>query len=288
MNLRGAGRGVAKATGHKLTKIICWNIAHRHAAWRSLVGADADIALLQEARLPPDDVAAQVEVDPAPFHNAEGRRISRTAIARLSDRVQVEWLEPVPIAEARRGDFVVSHPGSITAGIITRPSGAPFVAASICAAYEKPHRSTGKMSWKITDSSVHRVISDLSLLIGKQRGHRIVAAGDLTVWYGYGWNEYWKRRNATVFSRMEAIGLPLVGPQYPNGRQADPWPGWLPRDSLNVPTYYDIGGSPATANGQLDFVFASEGMVDSVRVRALNDPDEWGPSDHCRLEIVVA
>ena len=271
-----------------MTKIICWNIAHRHAAWRSLASADADIALLQEARLPPEDVAGQIEVDPAPFHNADGNRISRTAIVKLSDRVQVEWLEPVPLADARAGDFVVSHPGSIAAGIITQPDAEPFVAASICAHYEKPHRSTGKMSWNITDSSVHRVISDLSLLIGRQRGHRIIAAGDLTVWYGYGENEYWERRNSTVFSRMAAIGLPFVGPQHPNGRQADPWPSWLPKDSLNVPTYYNIGASPATATGQLDFVFASESMVESVRVRALNGPEEWGPSDHCRLEIVVA
>ena len=38
----------------------------------------------------------------------------------------------------------------------------------------------------------------------------------------------WKGRYATVFDRMAAIGLPLVGPQYPNGRQADPWPDELP------------------------------------------------------------
>ena len=80
------------------------------------MSADADIALLQEARLPPEDVAGQIEVDPAPFHNPDGNRISRTAIVKLSDRVQVEWLEPVPIADARGGDFVVSHPGSIAAG----------------------------------------------------------------------------------------------------------------------------------------------------------------------------
>lgn len=36
------------------------------------------------------------------------------------------------------------------------------------------------MSWDIVDASVQRVISDLSLLIGRQRGHRIIAAGDLT------------------------------------------------------------------------------------------------------------
>ena len=269
-------------------KIVCWNIAHRHAAWRFLLSCGADIALLQETVLPPEDVAGRVEVDPAPFHDADGRRIPRAAIVKLSDRVQVEWLEPVPIAEAQAGDLAVSQPGSIAAAIITGRDVRPFVAASICATYEKPHRSTGKMSWNIVDASVHRIISDLSLLIGKQEGHRVIAAGDLTVWHGYGENDYWKSRYATVFDRMDAIGLPLVGPQHPHGRQADPWPRWLPEDSLNVPTYYNIGASPATADGQLDFVFASRSMRDSIRVRALNGVEEWGPSDHCRLEIVVA
>ena len=271
-----------------MVKIICWNIAQRRAAWRFLVGCDADIALLQEARLPPDDMAGKIEVDPAPFHDAKGHRISRTAVVKLSDHVRVEWLEPVPIAEAVSGDFVVSQPGSIAAAIVDVPGVAPFVAVSICAAYEKPHRSTGKMAWNIVDASVHRVISDLSLLIGKQNGHRIVAAGDLTVWHGFGANAYWKRRYDTVFDRMEAIGLPLVGPQHPHGRRADPRPSWLPENSLNVPTYYNIGSSPAEANNQLDFAFASERMAGSIQVRALNGVDEWGPSDHCRIEIVVA
>ena len=29
-------------------------------------------------------------------------------------------------------------------------------------------------------------------------------------------------------------------------------------------------------------------MADSVSVRALNEPEQWGPSDHCRLEIEVS
>lgn len=37
----------------------------------------------------------------------------------------------------------------------------------------------------------------------------------------------------------------------------------------------------------LDEPFASNSLAESVSVRALNEPDEWGPSDHCRLEIVV-
>ncbi|MDE0233150.1 MAG: hypothetical protein OXI56_07525 [bacterium] len=268
-----------------MVKIVCWNIAHRYAAWRFLLGCNADIALLQEAGPPPDDVAKQVKVDPAPFHDADGYKTSRVAIVKLSDRVQVEWLKPVPIHEARGGDFVESQPGSIAAAIISAPGVEPFIAASICAAYDKVHRSVGKSS--IVDASVHRVISDLSLLIGNIRRHRIVAAGDLTVWHGYGNNDYWKQRNDTVFDRMEAIGLPLVGPRHPYGRQADPWPTWLPKDSLNVPTFQRIGESTAEAKDQLDYVFASRSMADSVQVRALNGVEEWGPSNHCRIEIVV-
>ena len=268
-----------------MVKIVCWNIAHRNAAWRFLLNCDADIALLQEAGPPPDDVARQVEVDPAPFLDADGYKSSRAAIVKLSNRVQVEWLEPVPIHEAQGGDFVESQPGSIAAAIISASGVTRFIAASICAAYDKVHRSEGKTA--IVDASVHRVISDLSLLIGNIRSHRIVAGGDLTVWHGFGSNGYWKRRNDTVFDRMDAIGLPLVGPRHPNGRQAEPWPTWLPEDSLNVPTYYNIGGSPSTATNQLDYVFASRSMAESMEVRALNGVEEWGPSDHCRIEIAV-
>jgi hypothetical protein len=85
---------------------------------------------------------------------------------------------------------------------------------------------------------------------------------------------------------MEAIGLPFVGPQAPHGgRQANPWPDELPCDSLDMPTFHHSRQTPATASRQLDFVFASESLVDEIEVGALNDPNEWGPGDHCRLRI---
>lgn len=262
-----------------MIRIISWNIKNRsHSAWRCLPDSGADIALLQEAGLPPDDLNDRLTVDPVSFHNAA----NGCAVVQLSEQVRVDWIKPAPLAEASAGDFAVSHPGSISAAIVT-PSGAePFTIVSFCAEYETPHRS----SWNITDASLHRVISDLSLLIGRQRGHRIVAAGDLSVYHGYGEDKsgYWKGRYDTVFDRMAAIGMPLVGPQHPNGRQTHPWPEWLPQDSLNTPTYrHSIG-----TEHQLDFVFASESMADSVQVSALNDPNDWGPSDHCRIDITVA
>ena len=60
-------------------------------------------------------------------------------------------------------------------------------------------------------------------------------------------------------------------------------------DSRNVVTYYLPGKNPETAsNNQLDYVFASRGFHESIRVRALNSVEEWGPSDHCRIEIEVS
>ena len=42
-------------------------------------------------------------------------------------------------------------------------------------------------------------------------------------------------------------------------------------------TYYTRGESPRTATRQLDYVFASRGFHESVRARALNEVNEWGP-----------
>jgi endonuclease/exonuclease/phosphatase family metal-dependent hydrolase len=84
---------------------------------------------------------------------------------------------------------------------------------------------------------------------------------------------------------MQAMGLKFIGPQAPNGRQAHPWPSELPSDSKNVPTFHSNLHTPETATRQLDFVFASRSLAEDVTVKALNDPEEWGPSDHCRVVI---
>ena len=126
--------------------------------------------------------------------------------------------------------------------------------------------------------------------MGQQSGHRILAAGDLNILYGYGdhGSVYWASRYATVFDRMRALGLSFVGPQAPAGRRADPWPDELPRTSHNVPTYHTNREMPATASRQLDFVFASNGLAKQCQVSARNEPEAWGPSDHCQVHIVMA
>ena len=268
-------------------RVVSWNIDGMVAPWNCLVEMNADVALLQEASEPPRDLAKPIYVDPAPWRTAGWVAWPRrTAIARLSNRVDVEWIRTKLLAEADSGELAVSRLGTMTAAVVMPPDIEPFVVVSMYSFWEKPHGSTDS-SWIVPDASAHRVISDLSALIGKQDGHRILAAGDLNILHGHGddGSEYWASRYGTVFARMEALGLPFVGPQAPNGRQADPWPGELPRESKNVPTHHP---KPHPATRQLDFVFASKGMVDSVCVRALNESEQWGPSDHCRLEIEVS
>lgn len=104
---------------------------------------------------------------------------------KLTDKVTVECLYPVSIEVAQRGDFIVSQPGCVSAAIVTPTSGEPITVVSFSPDYNRPHRSTGKESRMMVDPSLHRVVSYLSLFNERQNGHQIIAAGDLTVIYGY-------------------------------------------------------------------------------------------------------
>jgi len=273
-------------------RIVSWNIARRTEPWYELLDMGADIALLQEAAEPPADVMERIKVGAEPWTTAgdqSGRtRKWRTAVVGLTDRVGVKRMRSGPVGEERPGTLAVSRHGTLAAASVSAPGCEPFFVASMYAAWEKPQEQV-QSSWIYPDASAHRLISDLSAFIGTERRHRILAAGDLNILHGHGehGSRYWATRFESVFSRMEALDLPFIGPQAPNGRQADPWPAELPRGSRNVPTYHHNRQDPATATRQLDFVFASRDFADSVAVRALNKPEHWGSSDHCRLEIEV-
>ena len=94
-------------------------------------------------------------------------------------------------------------------------------------------------------------------------------------------------RTFCAVARMQALGLKFLGPQMPHGRRAKSVPYDVPSDTKNVPTFYPPGSGPESAVNQLDYVFASHGFHESVSVLAMNEVEEWGPSDHCRLMIDV-
>jgi hypothetical protein len=276
--------------------ILSWNIAHRPRLWNAVVDAEADIALLQEACEPPPDVAKRVGLDPEPWRTdgAGVRRPWRAAIAQINPSIDLTRHSTRSICDANPGELAVSRLGSLAAADVRLPeTGETITLISMYAVWENVHLSTRRSKsrgWIFADASVHRLISDLSVFIPREGGHRILASGDLNILYGYGeeGSEYWAARYKTIFDRFEALGLRFVGPRFPFGRQADPWPEELPHRSQNVPTYHTTHQTCAAAARQLDFVFASAAIAERVTVRALNTPEEWGESDHCRLKIVIA
>lgn len=273
-----------------MLSILSWNMAHRSELWRTLPTTGADVALLQEAGEPPHEITSILDLDDEPWRT-EGtkQRRWRTAIVGLNDNVKIDRIKSQSLFEVKDGDFGVTRLGTIAAAHVKDPHTSEiYTLVSMYSLWEKPHVSTGS-SWIYADASVHRLISDISSLVGQERGHRIIVAGDLNSLYGYGefGNKYWGARYKTIFDRFKSTGLEFVGPQFPNGRQADPWPAELPLDSLNVPTYYTNRQTPQTATRQLDFVFASADISSRVKVKAVNYVEEWGGSDHCKIEIVV-
>lgn len=277
-----------------MVKIVCWNIAKRSAPWNELLEMGVDVALLQEA----DPIAAPASVETSPYQPETAHGYDRwPLVVKLSDRVKVEWFKPVSPAKIgiQHNEIAVSDSNTVAAArVIPLPDGEPFMVFSMYARWLKP---VVKTSWSAgyADASAHRIISDLSAFIGyiNPASHRILAAGDLNTIYQE--TRYsLQPRDTTVFDRMEAVGLEFVGPRWPDAdRQANPVPKGLPPDTENVPTFLSaqqIKGmrSTGTLNGyQLDYVFASKGFDRNISVYAMNDPAQWGSSDHCRIIIDV-
>ena len=274
-----------------MTTVVCWNIDKRKQPWNELLKMDADIALLQEAGKVPPQVEVGCGDSNEPWKT--GLYDRWPMVVKLSDRVEVEWFKRVvPISAAKRDEIAVSGIGTIAAARVIPRDQKSFIAVSMYARWIKPHPST-ETKWGVgySDGSAHRIISDLSAFIGHTdpSTHRILAAGDLNIIYGATDDNplALPARERTVFERMNALGLEFMGPRYPNGMRADPTPPGLPKDTRNTPTYFTKRQTPKTAQNQLDYVFASRGFHQSVRVRALNGADEWGSSDHCRLLIQI-
>ncbi len=279
-----------------MIRAVSWNIAHRSQPWRELVEMQADLALLQEAGDPPPDVASRVKTSPhEPWqkdspHSGEPYFDRWTKIVCLSDRVEVKWFrQEGPAVWANEDEILTSGIGTSDAALVTPlDGGEPFIAVSMYARWVRPHPLNGSRSRADQpDGSAHRIISDISAFVGTYDPlpHRILAAGDLNM--SFGGTDPFRDRAQTVLDRMKVLGFKYAGPQYPNGRRAQPVPSHLTSESLDVPTHHSNRSSPAEASVQLDHVFASLGFHEQIATRALNKVDEWGSSDHCRIVIDI-
>lgn len=281
-----------------MTKVVCWNIRKSKAPWYELLQMDADVALIQEAGKIPPDLASSIDTGSETTSDDEWNDLDNfdrwPLVVKLSDRVRIEWFKRVlPLYRSTACDeMVVSDMGTIAVARVIPVDSDPFIAVSMYARWLRPH-ALAPTVWSVgySDASTHRIISDLSTFIGDldPSTHRILAGGDLNTVYGSTDTKLvLPERDRTVFERMDALGLEFLGPRFPDGRQTIPTPYGLPENSGNVPTFYaPRARTPDNAVHQLDYVFASRGFHNIIQVRAMNDPDEWGSSDHCRILIEI-
>jgi exonuclease III len=284
-----------------MPRIWSWNVNGLNGpeVWgeidRAAEAGEVDVALLQECRRPPAGWHGQV----VPDRDGEWRTAGwtaqlpwdrRTAIvapaAPTARGVTLTGRRTVDVGEDTGGEAIaVSRHGTLTAADLALDDG-PITLVSMYAFWEHSIDGRAKIA---ADASAHRLLSDLSMLITRPTRHRIIATGDLNLLHRHGedGDTYWGGRYASVFDRAEALGLVLLGPFAPRGRVAVPRPAELPDGARDVPTYHTRAQGPAGAQRQLDFVFASRSLAERIEVRALNGVDEWGASDHCRVEMVA-
>ena len=270
-------------------RLLCWNMGAggpgQRASWNDVhEQEDVDAALLQEAPNPWHR-ADDVDIVPSPGSKwGIGSNRAQTAVARLSDRVAMSAVMMQPLGMNGPLQLGISRPGTLTVAKLTiLDTSEEILLASVYAQWEGP--SSGGPGI-FSDASMHRILSDLSPLLS-WRDLPIIVAGDFNNVLGANDDSYgakWTARSDGVFSRMGDLGLRLAGPQAPNGNLADPRPAVLPADTRNVPTFVTSRGNRTS---QLDYCFVSDDLVDRFSVVALNEIENWGPSDHCRVMIDI-
>jgi endonuclease/exonuclease/phosphatase family metal-dependent hydrolase len=265
-------------------KLMSWNCNQKSGSWPEAAGHGADVLLLQEATPGPVPSGLRVVAPDLEGGWLTGGWTSRpwsTAVA-VREGVQASPLPLAALDAAQADQLGVSRAGSLAAAALALPNEDPITVASIYASWEHPVSHLASR-WIYADASAHRIVSDLSALIGTEHGHCLLVAGDWNILRGYGehGSQYWRARYESVFARMEALGLRLVGPFA--GRRPDPWPSELPIDSDTTPTYWPARGHPTR---QLDFVFASTELAPRVHVTALNG-SSW-TCDHCPIRIELS
>lgn len=165
-----------------MTTIVCWNMQYKRASWFFLreQHGDADVALLQEACTPPDDVATALNVGSGPWP-----RSCSDVVVGIPGKVSIKRV----LLPDLRSSVTHSDICDPSVAIATLPTGEQLGLVSV----EASHR---------TSPDLPKMMREIQQYCGGDLPY--IVAGDLTTW----WDS-----DTTVFADMMRMGLPLIGPQ---------------------------------------------------------------------------
>lgn len=255
---------------HRPLRVVVWNIDKKPAAWPALERLQPDICLLNEAVVPDGRRGVW---------NADGTR-GRDRAKRPWTAAVVTNLPSEPITGARphwrqssrNVPFECSRPGSWAAASVDTDLGK----VSCVSLY-------GLMD-ELSDSSVHRSLSELSPILDDPAYKRLViVGGDLNT--GTQWSkreQAFNLRDRNVLDRMAALGLhDCILAKRPPGR-LDGCPCLEGDLCTHVRTRRDRG-IPSVPY-QTDYLFASAKLFSRLLSCEVKATEEWFRiSDHAPI-----
>jgi hypothetical protein len=268
-------------------RIVSWNMAGRRENWiglRALLGDGPAVGLVQEAVDPAgSDSVAGLSIVPGgaetgPWSTPDGKpRRWATAVVATAD-VACTPAHRVALRDATGEELSISHPGSYAAAEVSVGGAAAMGVVSLYGIWQR-QAAVGIYA----EATLHRTISDLSAWLQRPPLGGLVLAGDFNCYLDYG--DWWDERYMTVFNRLGAYGLQLLGPQGTSPLEGCPCR--LGEQCRHVRTYAHQGkvdGKPF----QLDFVFADPIAAARSSACAVDPTAAFGASDHLPVVTTLA
>lgn len=191
-------------------KAVVWNIAGNDAAWAHLRRLRPDVMLLNEARVPARLTGAYSSE--GTIGRDGGKRpwsaavVSRHPLSQISE-ARARNFRGIP----KRSQFETSRPGAWYAALITIPGVGDVTVVSLYGLLDE-----------ISDSSVHRSLSEISPVFDDPRyGRLVLLGGDLNTATQWPRHSPYLARDRVVLDRIRAYGLvDCLAAKRPPGRVA--------------------------------------------------------------------
>jgi hypothetical protein len=246
-------------------RVATWNMSHwqrtpeqRAAGWELLASLDLDIALVQEA-VPPPDVPAVYRVGGI----GERRKWGSAVVCFGEGLTEIDRIRS-PHGAGQELDLLQTFPGSVAIG---QPAGDdPVVYVS---AY-------GVMNGGYAVTTMHKVLSDLTPLLDRDIGKRLIIGGDFNCSTQLGGRDRPRHRN--LFDRFATLGLVDL-----LARTADSRPRLEGCPCADDPCRHaqTLRHARSRVPWHNDYLFATAPLAERLRdCQPLAVDDQWALSDH--------